>query len=133
MPRKPWEIPVEYVDSRWEEAGASAAPASPPAEDYDPETHAHEDERDARDVDELLNRPDGREEKVYECTNTTPVDYRKGPHDTEFGVNEKVFNDDALNPAVPYENGPHDDELGLTDEEEYEDADPDEEFTEDMP
>ena len=123
---------MQYNDDRWVETGASAAPASPSAGDHDPSTHDHEDERDARDVDELLNRPDDHEEKVYECTDTTPINYDKGPHDDEFGVDEKDFDDEALNPAVPYENGPHDDELGLTDEEEYEDADPDEEFPEDV-
>jgi hypothetical protein len=53
--RKPWEIPVMYNDDRWTEprrAETQAARAVSRTSDEDA------DERDAADVEELLNRPD---------------------------------------------------------------------------
>jgi hypothetical protein len=107
MARKPWEIPIEYRDERFDDPPATSKDrvAEPPDED---------DARDSRDVEELLSRGEP-EERKYDCNDTTPVDYGKGPHDKEFGVDEKDFDapDDA---PVPYENGEHDDEYGFDEE-----------------
>ena len=115
MSRKPWETPITYNDDRWEEPkqaeNLAAAAASGSDEGVD------EDARSANDVEELLHRAP-REGHDYECTDTTPIDYTKGPHDTEFGVDEKDFDPGAENPPVPYDNGPHDDEFGVDDESE---------------
>ena len=125
MSRKPWETSIEYNSSdRWGEPSRAVSPASDIVQGDD-------DERDGRDIDEILNRAP-REERDYECTDTTPINYSKGPHDEEFGVDEKDFNPDAENPPVPYENGPHDDEFGVDDEDEdsLEPADNDNDYIE---
>jgi hypothetical protein len=70
MPRKPWETPIQYNEDRF------------PSGDFEPI------ELDDRDIEEYLRRPDRRAQKTYECTDTTPIDYTKGPHDHEFGVAE---------------------------------------------
>lgn len=121
MSRKPWEVPVQYNDDRWDED----PPASQKGDgfgrrhgsDVDDEVDADADERDGRDIDELLARPDQRNDKEYECTDTTPVDYNKGPHDDEFGVDDSDFDTPDDHP-VPYANQPHDDVFGLDDEDE---------------
>ena len=82
MPRKPWEIPVQYNDDRWPEpsnAPDRSAAASPQGRDDDADYH------DERDIEELLSRP-AREpnDNDYECNDTTPVNYANGPHDRDF-------------------------------------------------
>jgi hypothetical protein len=56
-------------------------------------------------VEEILRRED-RPAREYECKDTTPINYNKGPHDDEFGVADK----DEL--------GPPDEEFNLDDEDE---------------
>jgi hypothetical protein len=132
MSRKPWETPISYNDDRWREPkaaehlAAAAAAGKPLFPDDDIEA------RDASDVEELLRRPDRQGDREYECNDTTPIDYAKGPHDEEFGVDEKEFDGGAENPPVDYGSGPHDDEFGLDDEGDLEPAGPDEGFPEDV-
>lgn len=105
--RKPWEIPIQYTDDRFVEPTPTSAgrDESRPVEDLD-----------ADDIEERLRRPDVKEEREYECNDTTPINYAKGPHDDEFGVDGNAFDapDDV---PLDYENGPHDDEFGEDDEE----------------
>lgn len=104
MARKPWEIPVIYNEDRFDDPPGRVV--VPPEE---------EDDRDVRDVESLINREE-HQERTYDCNDTTPLDYTSGPHDKEFGVDEKEFDapDDA---PVPYANGEHDDEFGFDEEE----------------
>ncbi len=125
--RPPWMTPVIYNDDRWASpkdpenlAGRTAAGKMfPENEDLD--------ERDGHDVQELLSRPDEREEKHYECTDKTPINYSKGPHDQEFGVDEDEF-DKADPDPVNYSRAPHDDEFGVDEDDEnnFQQADDDE-------
>jgi len=59
---------------------------------------------------------DQPEKTSHKSNDTTPLDYSKGPHDDEFGVDEDepVQSNDE---PVPYDNGPNDDEFGVDDEE----------------
>lgn len=111
MPRKPWEIPIEYNDPRWDEAS--------PAESSSGQLSHNEtdegDEREERDIEALLKR-ETRNPSGYECNDTTPLNYSKGPHQDEFGVDEKDFEAPDDDP-VPYGNGEHEDEFGFDDEE----------------
>ncbi len=116
----PWEVPIQYNDDRFVEPSPvhERNDPSPTSDDFD-------DARDGRDIDQILNREstaDDWRDREYECNDTTPIDYRKGPHDDEFGVDDKDFDtsDDA---PVPYENQPHDDEFGVPDDDEdYDDG-----------
>ena len=93
--RPPWLRPIEYVEDRFDDKHPAPTGATTPgAGDYDPSDH--EDERSARDISEILNRGE-RPERVYECTDTTPLNYDKGPH---HGVFDCAPDDQAGN-------GPH--------------------------
>ena len=118
--RKPWEIPVVYNEDRWESSTAqSQHDAPPPPPKFGPTDNG--DERDADDVEELLRRPDREEEREYECNDTTPVNYGRGPHEEEFGVDEGEFDEGVENPPLNYEQGPHEEEFGVEDNEDSED------------
>lgn len=121
-----WMRPPQYNDTRFKEP-AQAKDISD-AEDI-PE------ERTAKEIDELINRaerPRGepRNELPGQSTDTAPLDYTKGEHDEEFGVDEDAPGD-VENPELNYDRGPHeevfDDE---DDEEEFERLDADPEFDE---
>jgi hypothetical protein len=107
MARRPWETPIEYTDDRFEEASPSHVSPRPTADD-------DLDERGPREIEDLLNR-EPRAEKSYECNDSSPLDYTKGPHDEVFGVDESQFDAPDADP-VPYDKGPHYEELGLDDE-----------------
>jgi hypothetical protein len=123
--RKPWMVPVQYNDDRFMEntpAPGSLAPQHGPSDNGE--------ERDERDIEEILRRPDRvEEEREYECKDTTPVNYDSGPHDQEFGVEDHDFNEPDAVP-VDYNNGPHEEEFGIDDDEELEPLDGEAEFPE---
>ena len=129
--RKPWETPVVYNEDRWDEPkqveGMAANVASRGASD-------NGDVRDASEIEEILRRPDrNEEEREYECNDTTPINYKKGPHDEEFGVEDHDFDDGAENPPLQYDQGPHDDEFGVEeDDEEFERIDDSPEFDQEV-
>ena len=77
-PRPSWMQPIQYVDDRFEPSGAVAARRAPEPEDV----------IDTADVEELLRRPDRAPRTNYECNDTTPVDYSRGPHEEVFGVDD---------------------------------------------
>ena len=119
--RKPWEIPIQYNDDRFIEASPvhERNDPSPTSDDFD-----DEDGRSARDIDAILNREstaDDWGDREYECKDTTPIDYAKGEHDDEFGVDDREF-DATDDVPVPYENQPHDEEFGVPDDEDYDDG-----------
>ena len=114
--RKPWEIPIQYNDDRFADP---AKPDIPPVHFDLPR-----EERTAAEIDELLRRPD-RAGREYECKDTTPVNYAKGPHDEEFGVDDHDFDSSADNPPLDYAQGPHDNEFGVDDDEDDENEDDD--------
>jgi hypothetical protein len=62
--RPPWLRPIEYVEDRFEPAAAGQVPGLPSNGNYDPADH--DDERHGHDVEELLHRPDRRDEREYE-------------------------------------------------------------------
>lgn len=112
--RKPWEVPVQYNEDRFEPPTRPARPAPRYEESGD------FDERDARDVEEILRRPDRpADDREYECNDTTPINYGRGPHDEEFGVDENEF-DHADPVQVDYGQGPHDEEYGVEDDDDFE-------------
>jgi hypothetical protein len=123
MSLPPWRQPLIYNDDRWAEPKQAENMAAHAASGQDDDP----DVRDAGEVEEMLRRPASDGDRTYECNDTTPVDYTRGPHDEEFGVEEKEFDstDDA---PLDYENGPHDQEFG--DDEDYEPAEDDEPFEE---
>lgn len=106
MSRKPWQTPVIYNEDRFDDKADT-----PAASEFDEDG----DERDASDVEELLCRPDEKGGRTYECNDSTPLNYGKGPHEEEFGVDESEFDAPDDNP-VDYRNGPHEDEFGDDDE-----------------
>lgn len=116
--RKPWMVPVQYNDDRF----VPPAP-TPGLNQAGPPSHGPSDngeERDERDIEEILRRPDRvAEEREYECTDTTPVNYDKGPHDQEFGVDDHDFDEPDAAP-LNYERGPHEEEFGIDDDEDLE-------------
>jgi hypothetical protein len=115
-------VSTSYNDDRWSEPRAAESAAHRAVSGQDDDI----DERDARDVEELLRRPGEREERDYECHDTTPINYQKGPHDEEFGVDEQEFDAPDMDP-VPYDQGPHDDLFDI-DEDEFEELDDQDEF-----
>src|SRR5215218_5175066 len=98
--------PPQYNDDRWEDPRKAESMAAD-AVNRGPGDNG--EERSERDIEELLNRPDEREERVYECNDTTPINYAKGPHDEEFGVDDKEFDGPDRDP-MPYHRGPADEE-----------------------
>ena len=97
MPRKPWQIPLIYNEDRWPDPEPSALPnhllgvpigRTPDDTDDVTKDASEDDTKDASEVEEILRRED-RPDRVYECNDTTPIDYNKGPHDDEFGVADK--------------------------------------------
>lgn len=118
--KKPWMTPIGYNDDRFVEPdrdGGSPEFQMPRGDGDGRRSGEDEDDRQARDVEDILRRPDrAREEREYECNDTSPVDYRRGPHDEELGVDEKDFGTPDPDP-VPYGNGEHEDELGVDDDE----------------
>lgn len=128
--RKPWEIPIQYVEDRFVERTKEESPQPFP---HYKEHNDDVDERDETDVEELLRRPDrAPDEREYACNDTTPINYTKGPHDEEFGVEETDFDEAAENPPVNYSQGPHDEEFGVEDDEEFEELDSIPEFDEEV-
>lgn len=114
--RKPWETPIEYVEDRFVEPKRVDAPES---REISRGASDNGDVRDERDIEEILRRPDRKEEeREYECNDVTPINYKKGPHDEEFGVEDHDFDDGADNPPLDYQQGPHDEEFGVEDEDE---------------
>lgn len=110
MSRKPWEIPIQYDEPAFEPPGEIERQLGLP----DPED---DDIRDGRDAEELLNRGP-RDERDYECNDTAPIDYGRGPHDEEFdcSLNGGEHGTDAA--PLDYERGPHEDEFGVEDDDE---------------
>ena len=104
MSRPAWMTPIQYDDDRFGEP----EPGAPPAE-YDP-LHAQAD-------DDALGVDDDLPEAEFESTDTEPMDYSRGPHDEEFGVDEGRFESNDREP-IDYANGPHDDEFGVADDDE---------------
>jgi hypothetical protein len=106
MPRKPWEIPIEYTDSRW---------------DTNP-TESDQEERSERDIEELLHRPTRTEEAGQLKVSTTdnrPINYGHGPHNVDLDIDD---NDDGV--PSDYHPRPETKELfGLIDDEDLLDAD----------
>lgn len=102
--RKPWEIPMSYNEDRFVDPQPSEARSLQdiPSREIT--------ELDENDVIEMLNRPNDRDAKVYECNDTTPVNYGKGPHNEVLGVEEAEFDAPDDHP-LDYESGPHDQEF----------------------
>ena len=109
--RKPWQIPISYNDDRFVEEQSDRSHTTTSG------LSGNGDMRDADEVEELLRRPDSRDEREYECKDTTPVNYAKGPHDEEFGVDENDFDAGIENPRIVYERGPHEEAFGVDDDE----------------
>jgi hypothetical protein len=66
MARKPWETPIEYDE-----------PSVDSVDDGDEPDYAEPTPR--------RSRASGRD-RNFVSTDTTPIDYSRGPHDDEFGV-----------------------------------------------
>lgn len=107
MARPPWMIPVVYTEDRFDD-DELGVPGGPVEFDVD--------ERDASEIEELLSRPDRQEDdRHYECNDVSPVNYNRGPHDEEFGVDANEWDDDDPNP-IDYSNGPSELEFGVEDD-----------------
>lgn len=77
--RKPWEIPISYNEDRWEQPIVADAVT----DDDD------QDERDINEVEAMIRRgPRDRPLDSFKSTDTTPLDYAKGPSDEEYGEEE---------------------------------------------
>ncbi|SIO37195.1 hypothetical protein SAMN05444166_4173 [Singulisphaera sp. GP187] len=115
--RKPWEIPIIYNEDRFVESAKSSRHFS----------EEEQEERDHRDIDELLSRPDTRDERSYECNDTTPIDYSRGPSNEEFGVDEDEM--DSLDETpLDYTRGPASaEEFGVDEDDDLEPLDDDDE------
>lgn len=123
--RPAWMRPVQYNDDRFE-----ARPSAPPGTGgAGREVGDNGEVKAGSDVEELLRRPDRPTRSDYECNDTTPVDYSKGPHDDELDVSDKDFEASAENPPVKYDQGPHEEEFGVDDD--FEPLDDTPEFPED--
>lgn len=101
-----WDArPPQYNDDRFVD-GAHAATGS-------------DDERSADDVEALIRRPArDHDDRVYECNDTTPVDYTRGPHERAFNLTPEAEFDgpvssggdgDDLEPLDPDEDDEDDD------------------------
>ncbi len=120
--RKPWEIPIQYTDDRWTPTSKEQSRLA--------DIVASEENRHIDDVEEILDRPDSKEERAYDCNDTSPVNYGHGPHDDEFGVDDEDTPDTDL---VPYDRGPENEEEFGVDDDDFEAADDDDqEFEEDV-
>jgi hypothetical protein len=110
MSRKPWMVPIQYTDERFVEPEGSPPATASMADDEDA------DERDGSEIEERLSRPSRGDARTYDCNDTTPLDYSKGPLDSECGVEDR--DDPAPDDVpVPYENGPQDEqEFGIDDD-----------------
>lgn len=81
MSRPAWMTPIIYNDDRFEPPVAAHAATDAPVE-----------ERTEDEVEELINRPSRSardRDRDFQSTDTTPLDYSKGPHDDEFGVEDR--------------------------------------------
>jgi hypothetical protein len=124
MSRKPWEIPVIYNDDRWLEPGPgdrNDSSGNPNPGFREPSDDGSDDAngRDVGDVEELLRRPDDPDRHGNKTTDNTPLNYGRGPHDDEFGVDEDESPDQV---PVNYDSQPHDDEFGLDDDDELDES-----------
>jgi hypothetical protein len=128
--RKPWETPIVYNEDRFVERTKEESP-QPFPHHLEHGASDNGEVRDASEIEEILRRPDHREEREYECNDTTPINYKKGPHDEEFGVEDHDF-DQPDNVPLNYEQGPHDEEFGVEDDEEFEPLDGTHEFDEEV-
>jgi hypothetical protein len=112
MSRKPWETPIEYKDDRFAEPPSS--PHHDPSQILgEPAPRPGEPDED----DEFGIDDEDMPETEFESADTEPMDYSRGPHDDEFGVDENAFESNDREP-IDYGNGPHDDEFGIGDEDE---------------
>jgi hypothetical protein len=111
--------PIQYTEDRFVPPPATA----PPRGRTEPEA------KDRSDVDELFRRPERRgDDRTYQCNDTSPLNYTRGPHDDEFGVDERDGSPPDAD-AVPYERGPDsEEEFGVDDD--LEDLDDEPEFPE---
>lgn len=124
--RKPWETPIQYNDDRWIEPKSAEIMAANAV------SHSATDngeERDEKDIEAILRRPERVERDDYECNDVTPLNYDAGPHDKEFGVEDHDF-DEPDNVPLNYASGPHEEEFGVEEDEELEPFDDDNEFPE---
>jgi hypothetical protein len=126
MSRKPWEIQVQYNDDRWNEpqqaeVQAARAVSSESTDDADgrDEGDVGQSPRGFADVEQLLRRTDDPDRHGNKTTDNTPLNYGRGPHDEEFGVDEDESPDQE---PVHYDSQPHDDEFGVDDDDELDES-----------
>jgi hypothetical protein len=103
MSRKPWQIPIEYVDLRFLDEDDPV----PPPDGATPTLPEPDDFDEGDDTPEV--------EFAFESTDTDPLDYDNGPHDELLGVDDDAFDSNDVEP-IDYSRGPHDDESGIDDE-----------------
>lgn len=82
MARKPWEIPTEYNDDRFDD--------DPPAR-HAPPVDPAEWEPGGSDGDGEVFGIDEGDEPRFSSLDDEPMDYSRGPHDREFGVDDDDF------------------------------------------
>lgn len=106
--RKPWMTPVIYNDDRFSAADTGGDSG---------------DERTAEEVEERINRGGARPSTVNKSTDTEPMDYNRGPHEEEFGVDDDGHDDiDELHRAAFEKANPNPLDEG-SDMEDWEDRD----------
>lgn len=123
MSRKPWEIPIQYNDDRFAEPAQGITHHSSSTSDDD-------EVRSERDIESLLNRRSREDVATNRTSDTTPLDYGRGPHDDELDVSDRDFKSVDEEP-INYEHGEHDSEIDVDDDDELSDdelesADPEE-------
>lgn len=124
MFRKPWMTPIIYNDDRFVEPTQGIthhSSESQLAHRYDADDL---DERNERDIESLLSR-ESKEVADNKTSDTSPLDYSRGPHDNELDVSDRDFQSRDEEP-INYARGEHDEEVGLDDDDELDDAGPEE-------
>jgi hypothetical protein len=77
---------MQYIEDRFDPPDAHGSDrVEPIVSNWNPRDA--EDDNDADPFDDLDERDD-RSERHYECTDTTPIDYSRGPHDRELDIDD---------------------------------------------
>jgi hypothetical protein len=104
--RKPWEIPMQYSDDRWETGDGEKMPLAEIADE--------QEERSSEEMDALISRGP-RVERPSVSNDKTPLDYSKGPHNEVLGVEDRDEHGSPDDDPMDYESGQYQD--GFDDQE----------------
>jgi len=61
--RKPWEIPIQYNE---------------------PDEPEEREPLNEQAIEDRISREPREDRRTYECNDTTPLDYSRGPHNSEY-------------------------------------------------